>query len=53
MINLTKDLSFNSQYKYMAYIVKDLCLYKIKQIQPLLRPKKSAFLVINYVNKLV
>ena len=53
IITQSKDLSFSSKYKYMAYIIKDLCLYKIKQTQPPPRPKKSTFLIIKYVNKLV
>ena len=53
MITQSEDLSFNSQYKYMAYIIKDLCLYRIKLTLPPTKPNKTAFLTIKYVNKLI
>ena len=53
MITQQKDLTFTSPSKYMVYIIKDLCLHRIKQTQPPIKSKKSAFLTVRYVNKLL
>ena len=50
------DLGYNYSFdynEYLLFVIKDLCLYKLNSLVPIVHNNSDQFIVVDYVNNLL